>query len=543
MEPLADMPPANIFTLPYELRYEIYRHYFTLGDGYVFKPGSGKLACADGRPLDLALIYTCRLMAKETKDLPLRLNTISFSTVYHPQWSAWAGRFHYQLDLQASMRSDLLLSMVRQVTPDMYSQIALKFPRFVPILKGAREHPPPQAPFRYRSEFQFNVGVHRCLSETRSQWHGWRESASMINQAVSYTLRLIAQTQGQRVASWVEEEPATHDILGFLDKAYEPWDIPSKTELTAMGFELDDQNVWATAGRWHSKEYMEAQRYREKFRFSAAAVAIRFINSLPTHARLQLRKVVLHEDHVSVAHQERHARGLIPPCRENSRLRIERRVDVLSTIFQKSALRALMRLPISSHYQPSMRYKLKGRCLAQTVAEWLLEGLATVDAGMPIDAFTLVLDSGQAADLCSDVFHRVVYRGLAWQTALERCYSQGILAAPSPDNPEYAFYNVPQDLWQALEHLSNQTSVLRCNFNLGQPWSVDKIFEECRTWNIGNWWQARYLSSNTRTFAVLPPLPDWGDTLRQNFELEPKNARSKACKHHRAGGRRRARNR
>ncbi|KAI8718250.1 hypothetical protein NCS52_00603200 [Fusarium sp. LHS14.1] len=247
------MPPASFFTLPYELRYEIYQHYFTLDGGYAFQSGPGKLATFDGRPLDLALMYTCRLIAKEAKDLPLKFNTVSFSTVYHPEWSAWAGRFHYQLDLQASMRSDLLLSMVRQVTPDVYFQIALKFPRFVPILKDARERPAPRTPFRFKSEYRFKLGVHRCLAESQSQWSVSRENAFMINQAVAYTLRLIAETQGQRVAAWVEEEEATHDILGFLDKAYEPWEIPSKSKLTTMGFELKDQDVWATMGRWHKK--------------------------------------------------------------------------------------------------------------------------------------------------------------------------------------------------------------------------------------------------------------------------------------------------
>ncbi|KAM6527692.1 hypothetical protein FALCPG4_008741 [Fusarium falciforme] len=246
--------------------------------------------------------------------------------------------------------------------------------------------------------------------------------------------------------------------------------------------------------------------------------------------------MVLYEDRVSVAYQERHARGLIPFCRENHRLRIERRVDVLNTVFQKSSLRNLMSLPISSQEEPIIRYELGSHCIAETVANWLLEGLATVDAGMPANAFTLVLDSGPAADLCSDVFHNVVHRRLAWQTALERCYSQGILANPSLDNPKYTFCDVSQDLWPALEHLSNQTSVLRCNFNSGQPWSVDEIFEECRTWDIGKWRLAWSFGRNTQGFAVLPPLPDWGDTLRENFEMEPENSRSKARKHHRVGG-------
>ncbi|KAI8718249.1 hypothetical protein NCS52_00603100 [Fusarium sp. LHS14.1] len=260
-------------------------------------------------------------------------------------------------------------------------------------------------------------------------------------------------------------------------------------------------------------------RYREKFRFSAAAVAIRFLNSLPARKRLHLRKVVLHENRVSVAHPERHARGLIPFCRENHRLRIERRVDVLSTIFQIASLRSLPQLPISSQEEPNIRYKLGSHCITETVADWLLEALTTVDAGMPADAFTMVLDSGPATDLCSDVFHNVVHRRLAWQAALEHCYSQGILPYPSPHDPEYTFCDVSPDLWQALQHLSNETSVLRCNFSPGLPWSVDEIFEECHTWGLGQWRLAWSLGPNTRGFAVLPPLPDWGDTLRENFEM------------------------
>ncbi|RSL72429.1 hypothetical protein CEP53_001131 [Fusarium sp. AF-6] len=515
------MPPASIVTLPYELRYEIYKHYLTLDDGYVFQPGPGKLATVDGRPIDLALIYTCRLIAQEAKDLPLRFNTVSFSTVYHPEWSAWAGRFHYQLDLQASMRSNLLLSMVRQVTPDMYSKIALKFPRFVPMLKEARGHPAPRAPFRYDYEFEFDVGVYRCLSEGQDQWPEWRERFPWV-------------------AAWVEEEEATHGILGFLDKAYEPWDIPSKSELTAMGSELDDKHVWSRMNRWH-KEDDEKQRYREKFRFSAVAIAIRFLNSLPIHQRLQLRKMAVHEDHVSVAHPQRHARGLIPFCRENPRLRIERRVDVPNAIIQQTELGHLSSLPIPSRDEPNIRYQISYSCITEVVADWLLEGLATVDAGMPANAFTLVLDSGPATDLCSDIFQRTVHHGLAWQTALERCYALGILRAPSRHIPEYTFANAPQDLWQALEHLSNQTSVLRCNFNPGQPLDVEKIFNECCTWDIHKWQISWSFAHDPRDFDVLPPLPDWGDTLLENFEMEPEKIQNKGRKRHRVGGRRLAR--
>lgn len=215
---------------------------------------------------------------------------------------------------------------------------------------------------------------------------------------------------------------------------------------------------------------------------------------------------------------------------------------MVNAVFQKAELSSMTSVPISSRDDPDTRYELDSRYIAEIVAGWLLEGLATVDVGMPADVFTLVLDSGPAADLCSDVFHNVVHRRLAWQTALERCYNQGILAPPSHDNPEYTYCSVSQDLWKALDHLTNQTSVLRCNFDPGRPWNVDKIFSECCTWDIYYWQLSWSHSSGPREFNVPPPVLDWGDTLLENFEMEPENSRNKARKHHRVGGRGRSRN-
>lgn len=534
------MSPGSLLTLPYELRYDIYKHYFTLDNGYAFQPGPGKLASSEGQPLDLALMYTCRLIAEETKNLPLRFNTVAFSTVYHPDWRPWAGRFHYQLNLQLSLQSNLLVRMAHHLTPEMCSLIALKFPGFMPMLTHTEE-PVPRTT-RHKEESYFELGTYRCLnsfSTGQTRWQRHHENICLVSEAVTYALRLLAQSHGPELTRLINEElprrEETQDILEFLAKCYEPWDIPSQSDLAAMGLELSDDPVWRMMDRWHKRPYVEKRRYREKFRFSAAAVAIRFLNSLSIHKRLQLRKMVLREDRVAIAQQERHARGLIPFCKENPRLRIERRVDVLNTIFQKSQLSCMCSVPISSQDEPNIRYELRSDAIPRYVADWLLEGLATVDAGMPADAFTLVLDGGSAADLCSDVFHGAVHRRLAWQTALERCYSQGILAPPSHDNPKYTFCDVPQDLWQALDHLTNQTSVLRCNFNPGQPWSVDKIFDECRTWDIHKWRLSWSHSYDPRDFNVPPPLRDWGDTVRENFEMEPEKAQHKESKRDRVG--------
>ncbi|CAG7554704.1 unnamed protein product [Fusarium equiseti] len=113
------MAPCSFLSLPHEIRHNIYREYFALKNGYAFQPGPGKLAAFDGEPLDLALMYTCRFIASETKDMPLAHNTISFSTVFHPDWRNDAGRLDYLLDFQEKERYNLLIYLSRFITPRM----------------------------------------------------------------------------------------------------------------------------------------------------------------------------------------------------------------------------------------------------------------------------------------------------------------------------------------------------------------------------------------------------------------------------------------
>jgi hypothetical protein len=101
-------PGSRFLQLPRELRDEIYAHYLWEETGYVHVAKTNKLQRADGRPIDLALIRTCRLVAEEMRGLPLKVNSITFKS-YCPEvvasekedvWSAWsiAGRYDYLLD-------------------------------------------------------------------------------------------------------------------------------------------------------------------------------------------------------------------------------------------------------------------------------------------------------------------------------------------------------------------------------------------------------------------------------------------------------------
>ncbi|KAK4442088.1 hypothetical protein QBC34DRAFT_419280 [Podospora aff. communis PSN243] len=84
--------------LPRELRDQIYAEYLAIGaeGGYVYDFSTGKLRCAGSRqPIDLSLMYACRQIASEMSRLPLRLATVTFSSLYSEDLSVRAGRFNY----------------------------------------------------------------------------------------------------------------------------------------------------------------------------------------------------------------------------------------------------------------------------------------------------------------------------------------------------------------------------------------------------------------------------------------------------------------
>lgn len=99
---------TNLTTLPFELQAQIFRHYFKADGGYVFNGDSEKLTTANGNPIDLALMSTCRSIAKHTKDMPLSINTVHFSTVYRRDWMPFAGCFNFVSTFYRLLEEDML---------------------------------------------------------------------------------------------------------------------------------------------------------------------------------------------------------------------------------------------------------------------------------------------------------------------------------------------------------------------------------------------------------------------------------------------------
>jgi hypothetical protein len=77
------------------------------------------------------------------------------------------------------------------------------------------------------------------------------------------------------------------------------------------------------------------EKNRFIYRFSAAAVAIRFLRQ-NLKLRTHIRRIVLSEDREAVGFPESHGKWLVPFCLENTRLRIERRVNLWRTFSSRS---------------------------------------------------------------------------------------------------------------------------------------------------------------------------------------------------------------
>ncbi|KAF4443325.1 hypothetical protein FACUT_1382 [Fusarium acutatum] len=526
------MVPGRFLSLPHEIRQLIYRAYFTLEDGYAFQPRSGKLAAVNGQPLDLALMYTCRLIASETKSLPLKHNLVSFSTVYDPEWRSWAGRFDCLLRTQYFMQEHILVELgtLGYITPAIYEEIRERFPWFVSKLQRVVRSPR-QIRTIYSGRYLDGVVWDREWSlfytvtgRERVFW-GMSGPRYELSQAVKFALRLVAQQLETGPGSCLTQSRAgwqgdRKDLLDFLDECFEPWDIPSWSDLESMGQRLEDDDKWARLQLWELDAWEIAiVAYRSKYRFSAAAVAIRFLRHLPLSKRLSLRAILLREDHIAVGFQECHTNGLIPFLQENPRLRVEHRVSMLTNILQAANIFDNAYLfDLRAEGPDYERANILGNSVFRELSHWSVETLATLDAGMPTGSYSMIIDGELAMDLCSDIFQQTVQRDGAFFTALETCFPQML------DRHEaHMFDYLDSRAVEALALLTNETSILRCNFYPGQVWSADRFVKDFQGHNgaTENGRYELYKKYSTReNFEFDPPihLSSWQDLMMDNCE-------------------------
>lgn len=104
---------------PPEIRDTIYRAYLLVDDGYVYSFDRNKLRVSDGRPIELSLAYTCRLVAAEMSGLALRVNTVTFRTASTESMCTSLCRFEYLLRYLREQNQELINRIASNMSPEM----------------------------------------------------------------------------------------------------------------------------------------------------------------------------------------------------------------------------------------------------------------------------------------------------------------------------------------------------------------------------------------------------------------------------------------
>ncbi|KAG5742754.1 hypothetical protein H9Q70_014522 [Fusarium xylarioides] len=271
----------------------------------------------------------------------------------------------------------------------------------------------------------------------------WGINAGMAREAIAFSLRFLGERQYFDLTGLLNKAfpgwKGSNDPQDLLDLNLDPWDIPSKVVLTRAGRLLRDDAMWQRSEDWD-------KGLRAKYRFSAAAVAIRFFRQLSVDQRRKLRFVTIIEDAYAVCSPSTHAMGLVEFCKDNPRLRI------------KLHLKLSRRIPAAFHpFSRHFGYSGLGRQLCSEdddgdymdawvavtgVSTWLEEAITLPDAGMPPNSFTLFLDGEPDRAYFSIIFQNTLVRHGPLMHASKRLYRT------SP----YQFDGAPPyRLWQRVE--------------------------------------------------------------------------------------------
>ncbi|WQF85229.1 hypothetical protein CDEST_10243 [Colletotrichum destructivum] len=478
---------------PNEIRNHIYKDYLLLDEGYELNPHTNKVRISKGRPIRFDLMYTCKRVAMEMRGLPLSLNTITFSA-FHPQSDidrAIVGRFGHAI----SLLDEELNANFYETKPNLFhdkvvSEISDAYPAFAPVLDVMR------------------TGQNKVLSHFCSPFG---QTPSACRNFIHFTLDRILLHR----ALYRDDHDAYVNALDIpegcppLDEivlGYNPafWRIPTQDHLERLYHIFGGRHEVAV--RCSKNDVFKDERPPSdlrRFRYSAAAAAIRFLDSISQASRSCLRDTRLLEDRPSVASPECHGLGLIRFCQENPLLRVERRVSLWNTVFAGDPYRQKAR---QARQAPT---RILVDEISERIAAWIVEALALAAAGMPQDSFTLVFDGDSEGDWkCEQIFQQVVLRDAAWQQAMDECFEQGILPPqswaarrlnprragdwsfipgyPNRDRPVNCCYLL-DGFPQAMRDIVNGNSVVRCSFHPGKPWVVESLIDEQRLWSLGEW--------------------------------------------------------
>jgi len=485
---------SPLLRLPRELRNHIYDYYFSCDGGYIHVFETNKLRRADDQPIELSLVLSCRQIAAETHGLALRSNTLRFTTFHSDATQEQAGLLHAVNKTITFMKEKLLNCATDDHLGEEQAQTAKKaYPQFMHVIDHWRSQ-------GTRIIGRFYLTRFLICGEAPSIWRDF----------VAFTLDLVSRQPGfiEQTRMHLKHE-VNDDEVHLINKADpKPWQIMGDVEISRLQtftrVSFESPHVWPST----------------KYAYSAASIALLFLDSLPTTARENIRKIMLLEDRESISFPESHGRGFIAICQKHPQLKIERFVSLWKNVLP------VHKVLLSFYLGDNQRFFDEGdmdndRCparqITKAVGAWVKEAMSLPELGMPHGSFTLVLDGDPCPELSSRAF-RIVQRDVIWQTALDTCYARGHLPQPSWLKRRlltagYMFEGLPE----AVGHLSMTSPLIRTNFPVESPYDVEQLLRDHEGWSAEDWeyiWELH----EPKEFQTEPPLLPW-HLLRQGHVI------------------------
>ncbi|KAF6818341.1 hypothetical protein CPLU01_13344 [Colletotrichum plurivorum] len=487
--------------------YGLRRHRY-LCDTDAFLKGS--LSTSSGEPVDLALVYTCKMVAEETEygNVALSFNTVTFTTLHSPELGDLARVFQkLMFDGVRFVKAVIFNAVGYYLSKKSVAKLKDRYPQFAPLVDRMKDEEPATGD--------------DLLNLARDRQGLYGEAPSVYWEFVDETLRLAADDP--------EASPAVRDfVVPWNPRPRGHYDPPPaglvehQRRKLRSGFEIIDDRTkdWEIPSPSDLEKLTRLLKYtvrpvcpeaEVKQRFSAAAAAIYFLKSMSPHTCRHLRKLVILEDKRSLCNPESHALGLIPFCRDYPKLQVERRVKLFTNVFLRGVTyEGRSERAWFGQYRQEPKGDLFSLNMTAAVAPWIIEASRLVEAGMPPGSFSLLLDSDGAGGLASQIFESVVHRDVAWQEAWFATFANGPSDLAwfdirgdrrhSGRTPHFNHYVTPEDparrlswrprplllryslnggdrylfenLPRAVRDIVEGKSITRCDFNPGTMWDV-----------------------------------------------------------------------
>ncbi|KAI8315876.1 hypothetical protein K4K61_000199 [Colletotrichum sp. SAR11_59] len=522
------MPPLRLLALPRELREIIYEFYISIDGGYVcdtFGFIRGKLKGANGDRIQLSLVYTCKRIAEEMArgGLTFRFNTITFMPLSSKSLSGLAGSFDLKRNNLDRTRSAIFHTVGHCIPDSVYSEMAAAYPRLLPLLDRLKREGRQPSFVAARLAMDRHGPYGEAPSTYREFIKDVLQKSSMCDETFRDAVRdywpgLVRRCPDRR--AW--------DPFAVVYDTIEPWTIPSATQMRRLEAGIPVHEF---------PRIINDDFDRSIYRFSAAAAAIYFLESMPHEMLLHLRTIILDEKHEAVQHPECHARGLIPFCQAYPRLRIERRVSLWRNVFQADINYLCPAERCELHLRSTPAF-LNSDQITSNVACWIVEAMALLPAGMPAKSFSLFLDGDPAPALCGEVFQSVIQRDVAWQLAWDLSLEKELLPEISwfdkrgesvTRHGDYSsgVYEDKKGFWgyffedfpPGIRNLGKGSFPVHCNFDIGSACDVESLVRQHVDWRQSKW-EKEWFEHNPPWWQTMPPLPDWMSLLEENVLTE-----------------------